>query len=88
MTLQEFELLDKNLYLMSLFYNRTVVHHPEVMKAIHGIQFTARIGCIILGNQSILQFFYICYVHVHINQTISKNTYHASRKEIPMHAAQ
>ena len=67
---------------MSLFYNKIVVHHLEVMKALHGIQFTARIGCIILGNQSILQFFYICYVHVHINQTIMQNTYHASHKDM------
>ena len=49
-TLQEFKLLDKNLYLMSLFYNKIVVHHLEVMKALRGIQFTARIGCIILSN--------------------------------------
>jgi len=52
-TLQEFEFLDKNLYLMSLLCSRTVVHHPEVMKALHGIQFIARISCIILSNRCI-----------------------------------
>ena len=82
-TLQEFELFDKNLYLMSLFYNRTVVHYPEVMKALYGIQFTARISCIILRNRSIPQLFCICYVHVRINQTIMQNnTYHASHEVI------
>ena len=66
---------------MSLFDYRTVVHHPDVMEALHDVQFTASIGCTEFSIQCIPELFTICYVHVHITQTISKNTQNASDEE-------
>src|SRR5215216_607988 len=79
-TLKEFKFLHNALYLMSLFNHRTVIHHLVVMKTFHDVQFTACICCTKFCIQCIPQSLSVIYVHVHITQTVSKNTQNASHK--------
>jgi hypothetical protein len=65
---------------MSLFDYRTVVSHPEVMEALHDVQFTASICYTELSVQCLPELFGICNVHVHIKQLVAKSTQNESHK--------
>src|SRR5438128_11912896 len=63
---------------MSLFNYRLVVHHLVVMKALHDVQFTACIGCTEFSIQRIPKLLPVCYVQVHITQTVGKDAQNTS----------
>src|SRR5438132_5180277 len=63
---------------MSLFNYRSVVHHLVVMKALHDVQFTACIDCTEFSIQCIPKLLPVCYVQIHITQTVGNNAQNAS----------
>jgi hypothetical protein len=74
------EIFCQLMYLMGLFYHRTVFNHPVVKELFHDIQLAAGIRNSILSLKSIPHFLAIREPDICIHKVFSENTYDAASK--------
>jgi hypothetical protein len=76
------EIFCQRMYLMGLFYNRTIFNHPIVKELFHDIQLTVGIRNSILSLKSIPHFLTIREPDICIHKVFIKNTYDAALEKV------